>query len=173
MQATAGAEVTRTPRAWILNLDAESELEAPARYAPTRNLRAILARESPRLVDSLVAPGDVVLSEADFAPNGSARRQARGMVGCAWSPTPRALAQLRAAGATPLSAPDLATLRKVNARDFAAVVRAPLQAASFDKHVVATLEQVLARLALPAALGWLVRRTFGAAGRGRRRIAAG
>jgi len=52
-------------------------------------------------------------------------------------------------------------------------VRAPLAGASFEKHVVTSLEGALERLARPAALGWLVRRTFGAAGRGRRRLHAG
>ncbi len=64
-------------------------------------------------------------------------------------------------------------LRTVNARPFAAAVRGELAGASFEKHVVSTPDEVLARLALDAPLGWLVRRTFGAAGRGRRRIAAG
>src|SRR5262249_14108945 len=84
-----------------------------------------------------------------------------------------ALARLAAAGARVAATPPPAVLRAVNARPFAAEVRAPLQGASFAKHVVGTLEDALARLAFPAEDGWLVRRTFGAAGRGRRRIAAG
>lgn len=167
------AELDRGPRAWILNLDAESEFEASSHYTPTLHMRAIVERERKRLLSSLVAPGDVLLTEGDFAANGVALRQARGLQGLAWSPTPRALAQLRAAGARPLAAAPIAVLRKVNARDFAASVRAPLQGASFDKHVAATLDEVQACLAHPAAHGWLVRRTFGAAGRGRRHIAAG
>ncbi len=160
-------------RAWVLNLDAEHELAAHKSYAPTANLRAIVARERVRLIGSLVAPHDVVLTEDDLARGGAYDRRAEGLPGSAWCPTPRALAQLAAAGARTAASPGLDVLRRVNARPFAALVRAPLARASFEKHVVATLEEVRARLALPASDGWLVRRTYGAAGRGRRRIAAG
>ena len=155
-----------TARAWVLNLDAEHELEARGRYQPTQHLLEIVARERKRLLGSLVGPQDVVLGIDD-------PERARGLPGLAWSPTPRALAQLAAVGARPVAAPSLEVLRAVNARPFAAQVRAPLQRASFEKHVVLTLEDALARLVQPAPEGWLVRRTFGAAGRGRRRIAAG
>lgn len=161
------------PRAWILNLDAEHELEAPRGYQPTQHLRAIVARERVRLLDALVAPHDVVLTEDDLATHSPAAAKARGLTGIAWCPTPRALAQLTRAGARPLITPNLDVLRAVNARPFAAEVRAPLARGSFEKHVVTTLDETLARLSLPASDGWLVRRTFGAAGRGRRRIAAG
>lgn len=154
------------PRAWVLNLDAEHELEARGRYQPTQHLLAIVARERRRLLGSLVGAQDVVLGIGD-------PERARGLPGVAWSPTPRALAELAAAGAAAAPAPALEVLRTVNARPFAALVREPLQRASFTKQVSHELESVLAHLALPARLGWLVRRTFGAAGRGRRRIAAG
>jgi hypothetical protein len=150
----------------VLNLDAEHELEARGRYQPTQRMLAIVARQRTRLLGSLVGPQDVVLGVDD-------PERARGLQGVAWSPTPGALAQLAAAGAEPAAAPGLEVLRAVNARPFAALVRAPLQRASFDKHVVRDLESALAQVSRPAALGWLVRRTFGAAGRGRRRIAAG
>jgi hypothetical protein len=56
-------------------------------------------------------------------------------------------------------------------------VRAPLAGASFAKHVVGDLDSALTVLAVSPTRaggdGWLVRRSFGAAGRGRRRIAAG
>jgi phosphoribosylaminoimidazole carboxylase (NCAIR synthetase) len=64
-------------------------------------------------------------------------------------------------------------LQRVNARPFAAEVRVPLAGASFAKEIAATLDEARAALARPTLDGWLVRRTFGAAGRGRRRIAAG
>ena len=157
-------------RAWVLNLDAEHELEAGPRYAPTLALRAIVARERRRLLGTLVGPDDVVLDEDALAADPAC---ARGLLGLAWSPTPRALARLSAAGALVPETPPLEVLRAVNARPFAAAVRAPLAGASFEKRAVASLEPALAELARPAADGWLVRRTFGAAGRGRRRIAAG
>ncbi len=162
------------PRVWVLNLDAEHELEAGTRYTPTLALRAIVARERRRLLGSLVAPGDVVLEERITGREADPHDGlTRGLQGLAWSPTPRALARLAQSGARVPVAPPVAVLRAVNARPFAAAVRAPLAGASFAKRVVATLEEVLEQLARPAADGWLVRRTFGAAGRGRRRIAPG
>ena len=158
------------PRVWVLNLDAEQELEAGRGYAPTDHLRAIVARERRRLIGTLGAP-DIVLGEGELTA--VERERVHGLEGLAWSPTPRALARLTAAGARPVAAPALDVLRTVNARPFAVAVRAPLAGASFAKLVVVTLEEALAALARPAADGWLVRRTFGAAGRGRRRIAAG
>ena len=44
---------------------------------------------------------------------------------------------------------------------------------SVAKHVAAELDEVLALLARPSAEGGLVRRAYGAAGRGRRRLATG
>jgi hypothetical protein len=122
-------------------------------------------------VGSLVGPEDVVLGEVPARE--AEREHLRGLEGVAWSPTPRALARLAAAGAHLPTAPALEVLRTVNARPFAAAVRASLAGGSFAKHVVSSLEEALGLLARPAEEGWLVRRTFGAAGRGRRRIAAG
>jgi hypothetical protein len=165
--------VSAARRAWLLNLDAERELEARQNYAPTLHVLGIIERESPRLLGTLVAPGDVVLTERDFIHQTEAARAARGLPGVAWCPTRRATAMLAAAGATPMPAPAMEVLRTVNARPFAARLRASFRAGSFDKHVATSLDEALAQLALPAGHGWLVRRTFGAAGRGRRRIAAG
>jgi hypothetical protein len=169
----ASLPADRAPRAWILNLDAEHELEARHRYAPTQHLSAIVARESRRLIGTLVAPGDVVLTEEDLVRDPGGGGRAQGLEGMAWCPTPRALARLRAAGAEPVRAPALEVLQTVNARPFAAQVREPFARASFEKHVEVALEGVLARVAMLARDGWLVRRTFGAAGRGRRRLHAG
>ena len=156
------------PIAWVLNLDAENELEAGPRYAPTFALREIVARESRRLLDALVAPGDVVLD-----PDAVRGGEARGLPGLAWSPTPRALRALEKAGAICMQAPDVEILRAVNRRPFAARVRAPLRRDAFHKHVAFHLEEALETLARPVPSGWLVRRSFGAAGRGRRRLASG
>lgn len=160
-------------RAWILNLDAEHELEATRSYAPTRHLAEIVLRESRQLVGRLTAPGDVVLTEADVEQRTAAARAARGCLGVAWCPTPRALRMLAAVGAEATRAPAVGVLRTVNARPFAAAVRAPLVGRSFEKHVAASIDEVLSLVTRPADDGWLVRRTFGAAGRGRRRLAAG
>jgi hypothetical protein len=154
----------------VLNLDAEHELATAGRYTRSRALSALVAREREKLRGTLVAAGDVVV---DGLPTAAELEALRGRPGLAWSPTPTALARLRAAGAVVGAAPPLAVLRAVNARPFAAAVREPLAGASFEKHVVRDLESALARLALPAAGGWLVRRSYGAAGRGRRRLRAG
>jgi hypothetical protein len=161
----------RPPRVWLLNLDAEHELEAVRAYAPTRELAAIVARESRRLVGTLVRPGDLVLGPGEPTPD--ERERLAGLEGIAWSPTPRALAHLRAAGLALAPTPEVAVLRSVNARPFAAAVRAPLARESFVKDIASTLDDVLTLVARAAPLGWLVRRTFGAAGRGRRRLRAG
>jgi hypothetical protein len=162
--------VTRPRLAWVLNLDAEHELEHGRTFTPSDHLRSLVARESRRLIGSLVLEHDVVLDESDRT---SGARRAEGLLGLCWSPTPRALALLRAGGATPIASAGIEALRSVNARPFAAALRAEHALQSFDKYVVATLEDALAQLSRPAALGWLVRRSFGAAGRGRRRIASG
>jgi hypothetical protein len=164
-----GGRVERDrPRlAWVLNLDAEHELEVAGSYTPSARLRAIVARERRRLLGNLVAPGDVVLD------GGAGADAAAGLAGICWSPTPRALARLRGAGAVPFAAPPVDVLRAANARAFAAAVRAPLAGASFAKSVASDLDRALALLARSAPDGWLVRRAFGAAGRGRRRITAG
>ncbi|MAB80736.1 MAG: hypothetical protein CMJ89_15415 [Planctomycetes bacterium] len=159
------------PLAWVLNLDAENELEAGPGYTPARHIQRIVARERKHLFGTLVAPGDVVVEAGSTGGEESAR--ARGLPGLAWSPTPRARALLARAGAIPVAGPTLETLRTVNGRPFALEVRATLREDGFDKHLARNLEQALALLAQPAREGWLVRRTFGAAGRGRRRIASG
>lgn len=163
----------RPPRAWVLNLDAEHELEALRSYAPTDHMRAIVARQSPQLVGALVSPHDVIVTDEGLARDPTLRERAHGLEGRAWSPTPRAQALLARAGALVPPAPSLDVLRRANARDFASLVRAPLARTSFEKFVALDREAVFERLAQPAPLGWLVRRTFGAAGRGRRRIASG
>lgn len=161
------------PRAWVLNLDAEHELEARSTYAPSDRVRAIVAKQSAHLVGPLVAAGDVVVTEEGLANDPTLRERVAGLDGLAWSPTPRARALLERAGARVAAAPGVGVLRAVNARPFAAIVREPLASSSFAKHVALDRDAVLARLAEPSRLGWLVRRTYGAAGRGRRRIAAG
>lgn len=186
------------PSLWILNLDAEHELEAQRSYAPNRRLISIVEHSRKQLWNAptpLVQPGDLVLADASTEPailaspnakvaclrtaaTGRVERVelARGQLahyrGRAWLPTPRARTVLRALGVAHATVPAAETLRQVNARDFAVAVRAQLTHAGFVKRVASSLEQALEELARPAALGWLVRRRFGAAGRGRRRIHA-
>ncbi|MFT5464909.1 MAG: uncharacterized ferritin-like protein (DUF455 family), partial [Planctomycetota bacterium] len=175
-QTVAGSPVSQRPltqpRAWVLNFDAEHELEARSNYAPSKRLLSILKTQATRLQDSLLRPGDIVLVDGEPPDPGAV-----GLPGMAWCMTPRARAQLLGAGALPAASPDVEILRRVNARPFASEVRAELLLAgptgAFEKHHALDLDRALARIALPAENGWLVRRTFGAAGRGRRRIYAG
>lgn len=161
--------MNRPPVAWVLNLDAETELEVGKGYAPTRRLLSIVTYKSGDLRGTLVGDEDVILGPEPSPDD----ERARGLLGLAWSPTPRALARLHTAGARPVAAPAVEVLAAVNARAFAALVRAPLVEGSFEKRIAETLEETLELIRRPTEGGWLVRRPFGAAGRGRRRIAAG
>lgn len=175
-EALVMASRLTNPAVWVLNLDAEHELAATRRYSPTRHLNALVARESKRLLGNLIAPGDLVLTEGQVARMDRASRDALracGARGFAWSPTPRALSLLERAGAEPVLATPLDVLRQVNARPFASAIREPLAEGSFAKWIAGDLDSALAHLARPTPDGWLVRRHFGAAGRGRRRIASG
>ena len=162
------------PRAWVLNLDAEEELSAGRRYQPSNRLIEVVRRQAPRLLGELVREEDRVVTPEALVHDESLLARTAGRVGFAWSPTPRARALLEAAGCSPTAAPDVEVLREVNGRPFASRLRATFDHQSFRKDVACKLEEALALLSRPTApLGWLVRRTFGAAGRGRRRIACG
>lgn len=203
----------RPRRAWVLNLDAEHELEAQGSYAPTRRLADIVARQSQHLLGGLVPAGDLVVDAREGVPGSGAERwrvrevgadgealvrrvdrsELEGLELATWLPTPTAARLVRGSGLVAPPVPALEVLRQVNARPFAVAARASLvepaaapgadrdsgrdwdDAAhpAFAKHVALDLEAVLERLAAPAPLGWLVRRTFGAAGRGRRRLNSG
>ncbi|MEX1024628.1 MAG: hypothetical protein WD226_06075 [Planctomycetota bacterium] len=156
-----------SPVAWVLNLDAEEELALGRRYTPSDRLRAIVRQQAAALVGELVRPGDLVVEET------TAAGAAAGYLGRAWSPTRRARRLLAHAGATLAPAPAGDVLAAVNARPFAVELHAMLAQDAFEKCVASDLDRALELIARPAPLGWLVRRTFGAAGRGRRRLAAG
>lgn len=161
--------MSRARRVWVLNLEAEHELESAGRFTPGRHLRGIVERESRRLLGGLVHEDDLVLDERTLR----ARPDCSDLVGACWSPTANARALLRSVGAVLPAAPSAEALATVNSRPFAADVRAGLVHESFEKHVVASAAAALSVLERPAELGWLVRRTFGAAGRGRRKVHAG
>lgn len=161
-QTNAHDPLPSTPRAWLLNLDAELELRRPSRYQPTRaSLRACQHFEPwARL---LVAPGDVVISREN--PTSGI---AKGYLGVAWCPTPSALAALEYAGATLARAPSLACLQRVNHRRFHAELGQILPDAQFAESEV----RARGLLELPSPSGWMVKRGFGFAGRSNRRFPA-
>ena len=158
--------------AWILNLDAERELEKPDAHTPSS--KTLQRRpELLRVLAPLLGPGDVVLGDHDVltevaAEGGSAASAP--YLGRAWCPTPHARKRLVKAGATPVPAPNVEVLRRVNHRRFTAELGQMLPGARY----VGSLEELAAVVATESPTGqWLVKRPFGFAGRGRRRIAEG
>jgi hypothetical protein len=147
--------------AWVLNLDAERELATPD--AHTSSVR--IMQRLPELVGALgtlLGPEDVVLGEHDVMSGP--------WLGRAWCPTPHALWLLQKAGTTPVPAPDFAALRRVNHRRFNAELGQTLPGARF----VADVAELSAVIAGECPTGqWLIKRPFGFAGRGRKRVARG
>jgi hypothetical protein len=141
--------------AWLLNLDAERELDDPARYASPPAMVARMAGLRERMTALLGADDRVLGSEPAEAC----------ALALAFCPTPRALERIRRAGFTPPPAPPLEVLRRVNARAFCSGLGQTLPQAAY----VRSLEELGAALAR-ADGAWLLKRDFGFAGRERRRV---
>jgi hypothetical protein len=142
--------------AWVLNLDAELELEKPSFNARTRFLEQLAHYGGGSR--ALLGPRDVLLGDQKDAPDSS------GLVGRAWCPTPRALSRMRAARVTPEPHPPVEVLRRVNHRLFAVELGGGLP----EQHYVERrpeLESLLARREHP----WLLKRPLAFAGRGQQR----
>ena len=156
--------MTDSPRAWVLNLDAEYELARGPRHTASQRLLAALEGSAAQLAASLPA-GDLVLQRD--CPS----QRAQGLRGRAWCPTPQALARLRRAGAQLPSAPGVEVLRRVHERGFAhALSLGELEGA----ERIESLEALRAKLANPSLSGdWLLKRGFGVAGRGLRAVHPG
>ncbi|MCL2726011.1 MAG: ATP-grasp domain-containing protein [Polyangiaceae bacterium] len=150
--------------AWILNLDADLELGARGHYTPSKAVLTAMRSQIDRLAASLLRPGDLLVDET------SARNAARGFVGRAFCPTPRATALLRRAGAEPDVHPPVDVLRAVNSRAFSSALGATLPGGAF----VTSLDEALAKLGEvpPVGHAWRVKRAFGMAGRGQRVVSA-
>lgn len=163
--------------AWVLNLDAEYELASPDAHTPSaRTIRRM--PELVRALAQLLGPGDVVLGENGLVPTKHQEIEGDAVhtgasgpwIGRAWCPTPRALERLVRAGATPVAAPNVAVLRRVNHRRFNAELGQTLP----DARFVTTPEELGAVIVGETPSGhWLLKRPFGFAGRGRRRVACG
>jgi len=153
--------------AWVLNLDADVELAAIARgaggYSPNRGVREAMRAYVPRLAAALLDPErDVLVDEA--SPPGFAR----GKVGRAFCPTPRALRLLRRAGAEPEAHPECDVLVRVNARYFASSLGTTLPGAIFVKREVEAHAQLSTSPPSELSTAWRVKRNFGMTGRGQR-----
>jgi hypothetical protein len=167
-------------RLWVLNLDAERELAKPLRYQPDQATLKLLSQHRKRAHRLLQAGDGILTAEGIWSPEGGREHlhplPTQGeWLGEAWCPTPWALAQLaRQAGVVVPKTPSLECLRQVNGKDFAVGLRPQiherlaLPPASGEFFTDET--QLLARLADAAPAGWLLKRRFGFAGRGQRRI---
>ena len=156
--------VATARRAWVLNLDMDFELAQGARYAPTKSVQNAMNRHARDLARLLLEEGDVLVVD------GAAGR-ARGFVGRAFCPTPRAIALLERAGAEIEAHPPFEVLRRVNARAFCAALGATMENAAF----VSDLDLAIAKLDSDPVLGsaWRVKRSWGFAGRGQRIVRPG
>lgn len=139
---------------WLLNLDADRELQDPTRY-----------RSAPppddwhtRMAD-LVAQADIILPSLAARPGECVVQT--------FCPTPSALAQLLALGFEPPPAPAFATLRKVNDRGFSAELGQCLPDASFVRDMPALERQLNHRS--PTGQ-YVIKRAFSFAGREQRRV---
>jgi hypothetical protein len=151
--------------AWVLNLDADFELAFREGYAPAKNVLAAALRHSQSLVGTLTAADDLVVDE-NTTPGA-----ARGFLGRAFCPTPRAIAMLVRAGADPEPHPAFEVLRRVNGRAFCQGLGATLPHASFETDLGAATTKLANDP--PIGNGWRVKRSYGTAGRGQRVHRAG
>ncbi len=149
--------MTREPRLWVLNFDAEDELARPGAMTPSPRLRTRFEQLAPRT--ALLAPNDRRLDE--FAPPDPAWR---GMQGAAWCPTPRALRALERAGARLPEAPSAEVLRAANHRRLMEGRLESLPGARYV-HTRAEYEETVAKGSLSGA--WLLKRAWSYNGRGR------
>lgn len=154
-----------TRRAWVLNFDAEVELEALGRRRPPTRSRRAMERwpELQARVSELLGPHDEMLDEI-----GGPRLS--DCEGRAWCPTPSACAALAERGAIvpPHPAPEL--LREVNHRRFNAELGVDLPGARF----VDTEQELQETVARPSISGpWLIKRALSFTGQGRIRTDPG
>lgn len=166
----------RPPVAWVLNLDAESELQDPVGYVRSRRMRLHLERLGRTLAGRL-PPGDLWVRED--TPPGSL---GPGWTGRAWCPTPGARSRLAEVGAEPEECPSLEVLREVNGRRFAAALEARgLPGSDRDEaelpgavflETTGDLEDWLRGPGERSRL-WVAKSAYGFAGRGQRRFTRG
>lgn len=143
-------------RAFVLNLDADEELAGrPARDLGVKARARLVARSSEL---GLLVGDAYVLGTGDDA-------RARGCIGLAFCPTPRALASLVAASAVPVPAPSFEVLARVNHRKFCADLGQTLDGAAF----VHDLDDVASRLREARGTEWVLKHPHGYVGRMRHR----
>ncbi|GAC1351115.1 MAG: hypothetical protein NVS3B20_01940 [Polyangiales bacterium] len=149
-------------RAWVMNFDAERELENPNHHTSC----ATTERRAVALIDcvkSLFGHGDAVIQRGWRAREVLAE-------GRAWCPTPKAMRAWQAAEVIVPAVPALSVLRRVNHRRFSAELGQFLPHADFVDDARA-LETVI-RNRSPTGV-FLLKRPFGFTGRGRLRVKRG
>ena len=146
--------------AWVLNLDADLELAHGEGYTPKANVARATAAFAEQLRELLLSPHDVVVD------TNSREGAARGFIGRAFCPTPRAIATLVRVGAEPEAHPSFELLRRVASRAFAASVGQTMPKAAFVK-TLAEAREILRADPSPGS-GWRIKRAWGMAGRGHR-----
>lgn len=141
--------------AWVLNLDAEDEL-ALGGFAHTPAPRTVERIRSllPRL-EALVSTSRILFPHR----LGDERHGEGPLTGYAWSPTRYALKIMAESGVTPAPHAPMPVLCRVNHRRFNAQLGQTLEGA----HYVDSLSS------LPPG-AWLLKRPYGYAGRGRRKV---
>ncbi len=148
----------RAPRLWVFNLDAELELEQGLGYQTSQRMARTLEPVLPE-ARKLMAPGDASLDLVEAGAGAHA-----GWVGATWCPTPTALARLARAGAALEPSPSFDVLRRVNHRGFYLELGGGAPGARYVRDA-SDLGATLAEKRV-----WLIKRPFGFAGRGQRRI---
>jgi hypothetical protein len=152
------------PIAWLLNLDAEEELAAPAGWRRSPKLWRAIGPHREAAARALLGEGDVSLEPGVPLPD-----REGGWRGRAWCPTPSALAELTAAGAQPEHCPPLGVLARVNRRDFLLEHGLGLAEARWIRDEGQWRTWLGERSPSPARL----KRGFGVAGRGQRTLGTG
>jgi hypothetical protein len=154
--------------AWLLNLDADRELQDPLRYRPAGRRDSAGAWHE-RTAD-LVAREDLVLDDDIHAALALRKLRPEDCVVQVFCPTPRALARVTSLGFAAPPAPALEILRQANDRSFCASVGQTLPGAAFVRDMRA-LERHLEQ---PSPTGtYVVKRAFSFAGREQRRVQHG
>lgn len=147
-----------TRRVFLLNLDADLELGAMGRYAPTRSVLAAMQRARRPLMGTLVPEGSAIAEES--SPAGSFE----GWVGVAFCPTRSALRTLDDLGASVPEAPSHEVLRTVARREFGYLEE--LEGSLVTEDGERVLEHLRAHASTHVAMR--IKRSFGMAGRGHR-----
>ncbi|HHI78688.1 MAG TPA: hypothetical protein ENK02_01770 [Planctomycetes bacterium] len=145
--------------AWLLNLDADLEYAWGEGYLRSPAMARRVSQWSDRVL-GLLGPGDRLLP-LEAGDGAESEWKGAQRIVC-WSPTPSALARLRALGLTPPPAPDFGVLRRVNAKEWVSPLGLGLAGGRLLRGVGEALE------VLGSGGPWRLKSRWGFAGRGQR-----